>query len=92
MRCPVCHKGTITRELWDMLYGVNRGLHTCGTSRRHLTDLKIWIGKTLDEIEAHGCKSCWSDSHSGCTCEAERHELRLRFLSELRTRLLPGEK
>lgn len=80
--CPVCHDGTVGKELWEMLYGVNLGLHNCGQSNPKHNDLKIWIGKRLDAIDSHGCSSCWSDSRS-CTCKEEKLEMAQSFLSEL---------
>jgi hypothetical protein len=82
-KCPVCFDGTVERELWEMLYGKKLNLHTCGSSHKHLVELKVWIGEQLDAIDNHGCESCWSDNHSGCTCKEEREQMKAEFLKEL---------
>lgn len=82
MKCPVCFDGTVSRELWDMLHGKNIGLHNCGHSVERTIDLKIWIGKQLDDICFHGCQSCWSDGGK-CSCKEEKEQMKLNFLTEL---------
>lgn len=85
-QCPVCFDGTIEKELWEMLYGKNVGMTTCGHSSKRLNELKIWIGNKLDAIDFHGCANCWSDCR-GCSCKKEKDEMKKDFLIELAKRL-----
>ena len=87
MKCPVCFDGKVSKELWEMLYGKNLGLHTCGHSSKHLSPLKIWIGQMLDDIDSHGCENCWSDGGGKCTCKEERAEMTQKFLLQLPNRM-----
>lgn len=87
-QCPVCFDGTVSKELWEMLYGKNLGMHTCGkSSNKHLSPLKIWIGQQLDDIESHGCQNCWSDGGGKCKCIAERDDMKRDFMMQLEMRL-----
>jgi hypothetical protein len=85
-RCPVCFEGRIEKEAWEMLYGKNLRLHTCGISPEHLMALKTWIGQQLDEIDSYGCDLCWHDD-TGCNCKAQREAMKYKFLTELTRRM-----
>jgi len=88
MNCGFCQGfGAVSKEQWEAHRDTRIGTRKLSDpSSRKMDDLKTWICNQIDDMEWHGCNSCWSDDHN-CTCAAEKAQKSADFLRELKERM-----